>query len=309
VPARPDLRAPLPRAAATTPVLHTLRCGNGVAPRSILIVHPGALPVSVYGGLADRLPLELGVHLLNLQGVAEYQQAALTGGRSQLSIAGIAKSFARQVPQVLRPAERYVLIGWSFGGVIAHAMAGHLTGPAAPTHLVLLDSIAAVPGYQAQVSDLSDQTLLEWFCMYLGAKRGKPATLQKVPRDLGDVLSAMTASGALLPSTTVAGLAKVFEVYVDGLRRNSLLTRDFTATAGRIPTTAVRARHSLLAEPGPLGWDRICPPGLRVLTGEGDHYSMLTDPQTTALLAGLAQSILTPTLQQAQTVPHQLTPR
>jgi thioesterase domain-containing protein len=308
VPTRPELSPP--RGAVATPVLQTLRSGEGPAPRSVLIVHPGALPVSVYDGLARQLPDHFGVSLLNLQGVSEYQQAALTGGQSQLSIDDIAESFAAQVRQLLRPAERYALFGWSFGGVIAHAMTTHLTGPAAPAHLVLLDSIAAVPGYQAQVSDLSEQTLLEWFCMYLGAKRGTPADFTDgVPQSLGDVLAAMTASGALLPGTTVAGLAKVFEVYVDGLRRNSLLTLDFAAAVGRTPTTAVRARRSLLAEPGPLGWDRICPPGLRVLTGEGDHYSMLTDPRTTALLAELAQSVLTPAWQPTEPAQHYLIPR
>ena len=279
-----------------TPVLRTLRTGDASRPRSVSIVHPGALPSSVYDGLAGRLPIEYGIHLLNLQGLAQYQQAALTGGRSELSVVDIAEFFARRVREVLRPGEDHALVGWSFGGVIAHAMTAHLTAGTAPTQLVLLDSIAAVPGYQAQIDDLDEQTLLRWFAMYLGAKRGAPAQPGAAcPGSLEDVLAAMTDSGVLLPGTTIAGLAKVFAVYVDGLRRNSLLTRAFQAVPSQIATTVVRARRSLLAESGPMGWDQVCSPSLQVLTGEGDHYSMLTDAGTTALVAGIVRSVLTPT--------------
>jgi thioesterase domain-containing protein len=264
-----------------------------------VIVHPGALPASVYDRLVEQLPGECGVHLLDLQGLPQYQHAALNGGRSDLTITDIAESFAGLVRQLLRAGEEYLLLGWSFGGVIAHAMTAHLTGPLAPVHLILLDSIAAVPGYQAQVDDLDERLLLDWFCMYLGAKRGVQVQLAEGgPNTLEDVLAAMTGSGALLPGTTVAGLAKVFEVYVDGLRRNSLLTRAFHAEASQVSATAVRARRSLLAEPGPLGWDRICPPPVPVLTTDGDHYSMLTDTGTAALLAALASSALSVSSQQ-----------
>ncbi len=249
----------------------------------------------MYDGLAGRLPLEYGIHLLDLQALAQYQQAALTGGRSELSITDIAEFFARRVREVLRPGEEHVLIGWSFGGVIAHAMTTPLDAGTAPAHLVLVDSIAAVPGYQAQIEDLDEQTLLRWFAMYLGAKRGVPVQPEApCPRALEDVLAAMTDSGVLLPGTTIAGLAKVFAVYVDGLRRNSLLTRAFHAVPSQIATTVVRARRSLLAESGPMGWNQVCSPSLQVLTGEGDHYSMLTDAGTTALVADIVRSVLTP---------------
>ena len=283
---------------ASTPVVRTLRPGPSDQPQSIVIVHPGARPASVYDGLVEQLPADCGVHLLDLQGLPQYQRAALDGGRSDLAITDIAETFARLVLQLLRSEERYLLLGWSFGGVIAHAMTAYLDGPLAPAQLILLDSIAAVPGYQARVEDLEDRTLLEWFCMYLGAKRGVPVQLgDSGPDTLDDVLEAMTRSGALLPGTTAAGLAKVFEVYVDGLRRNSLLTRAFHAEPTLVHATAVRACRSLLAEPGPLGWDRICPSPVPVLTAGGDHYSMLTDTDTTALLAGLARSVLAATWQ------------
>lgn len=297
MPVLPDLTRA--RRPAGTPVSRTLRPALAGRPRSIVIVHPGALPASVYSLLADQLPADCGVHLLDLQGLPQYQQAALNGGRSDLAITGIAGSFAGLVRQLLRAGEPYVLLGWSFGGVIAHAMTPHLAGPLAPVHLILLDSIAAVPGYQAQVEDLDDRTLLEWFCMYLGAKRGVPVRLEESsPGGLEDVLAVMTGAGALLPGTTAAGLAKVFEVYVDGLRRNSLLTRAYHAIPSQVGATAVRARRSLLAEPGALGWDRVCPAPVPVLTAEGDHYSMLTDASTAALLATLVNSVLPSTSQQ-----------
>jgi thioesterase domain-containing protein len=258
-----------------------------------VIVHPGALPTSVYDRLVDQLPADYAVHLLDLQGLPQYQQAALNGGRSELAITDIAESFAQLVRQLLGADESYVLLGWSFGGVIAHAMTRHLTGPRTPAHLILLDSIAAVPGYQAKVEDLDDRTLFEWFCMYLGAKRGVPILFEESGLDtLDEVLAAMIAAGALLPGTTAAGLTKVFGVYVDGLRRNSLLTRAYHAMPSEVSTTAVRARRSLLAEQGPLGWDRICPLPVPVLTVDGDHYSMLTETAATAMLAALTASVL-----------------
>lgn len=286
---RPARRGP-------APVLRTLRPGAPGAPaQAVVLVHPGALDVTSYDVLVDRLPLSTAVHLLDLQGVPAYQQAALDAGRTDLRVSQIADGFAGLVSSVLRPGERWVLVGWSFGGVVSHLMTGLLPEPTRPAHLLLLDSIAPVPGYVAEIEELTTETLLEWFAMYLATKRGRAPVAPLVGlRSLDEVLEAMVACGALLPSTTAAGLGKVYGAYVDGLRRNTRLTADLALPLGSVPTTVVRARHSLLAETGPLGWDRVCPPGLRVLVGEGDHYSMLADPSTTALLTEVVVGALAP---------------
>ncbi|MEU5692912.1 thioesterase domain-containing protein [Actinosynnema sp. NPDC020468] len=259
-------------------------------PHPVVLVHPGAVRAADYADLAEAVRPGASLTVVDLEQVPEYFQAALTGGTADTSI----DALADRVVEVLRGRDlpdRWTLAGWSFGGVVAHAAVSRLEPGERPETLVLLDSIAPVPEYTAGEEDLASGLVLDWFAMYLAAKRGRPVdvppfTGADLDAGLALVLAAGLESGALLPGTGPPGLRKVFSAYADGLRRNNSLSRAHRPTPVHVPTWLVRPERGLLATPDPLGWSALTT-RLVVAPCPGDHYSMLRDPAALAVLAGV----------------------
>ncbi|MBY8870147.1 MULTISPECIES: thioesterase domain-containing protein [Streptomyces] len=274
------------------PVVHRHRTA---APgrHTVYLVHPGALDASVHRGLAEALPAGVGLTVLDLGGLPEYWQAALTGGHAATTIDALASRLLTAV-QVAHIEGDYVLAGWSFGGVVAHAMAGLPARHGRPTRLVLLDSIAPVEDYKHDDDALEPSLLLGWFTMYLGAKRGRPLHLGAerlaglgVDDGLKLVLEAAVAAEVLLPSTSLPGLRKLYDTYVDGLLRNNRLTNPHQPLPAPVPVVLVKAERSLIPEDRTLGWEPLAPHGLEVHTCPGDHYTMLTRADAASVVASL----------------------
>lgn len=274
---------------ASVPVLVRSLRTAGPSDPSVVFVHPGALSADVYGvaadAVADAVPTPVAIDVLDLQAVPEYYQQAGAG----LTIETLAERLAAAagLAQMSGPV---VLVGWSFGGVLAHAMAARMPTPA--RRLVVLDSIAAVEGNKPEVDELEPQTLLDWCYRYLEAKRGVSFPVHLRPTSLAELLEICTAYGALPADTALAGLTKVYDTYVEGLRRNSHLTRDFVPPTVGVPITAVRAQTSLVGEAGPLGYDRLTTAGCVTVSCPGSHYSMLTRPASVAAIAQVVTDAL-----------------
>ncbi|MEU3549605.1 MULTISPECIES: alpha/beta fold hydrolase [Streptomyces] len=259
--------------------------------RTVFFVHPGALAPTVYRALAGALPEGDGLTVLDLGAVPEYAEAALTGGRAATTVAGLAE---RLLAAVEPPPGPYTLAGWSFGGVLAVAMADALPAERRPARLVLLDSIAPTEEYKQPDDALEPGLLLDWFSMYLGAKRGRPVRLapgaldgRSVDDGLPVVLDAAVASGALLPDTPLPGLRKLYDTYVDGLLRNNRLTAPHRAAPAPLPVVLVKAERSLVPGDDTLGWLPLAPHGLTVHLCPGDHYTMLDHPDAVDTIARL----------------------
>ncbi|MFE0459969.1 thioesterase domain-containing protein [Kitasatospora sp. NPDC058965] len=271
--------------------VHRLRAadpGHG----TVHLVHPGALAVGVYRALADALPAGDGLTVLDLSGLPEYFEAALTGGRADTTV----QALADRLLEELRSAPGDTLAGWSFGGVVAQAMVERLPADRRPRELVLLDSIAPTEGYQQPDEALDPPLLLGWFGMYLGAKRGRPVPLTAehlagvgTEEGLLLVLDAAVTAGALLPDTPLPGLRKLYETYVDGLLRNNRLTAPYRPVPASVPLVLVTAERGLLPGDRTLGWEPLARHGLAVRGCPGDHYTMLTRPDAAALIAGLVR--------------------
>jgi thioesterase domain-containing protein len=267
----------------------------GSGPADVCIVHPGALPRSAWGPLAAEFAGE-SVWLLELDAVEEYRDAALGGSCPTLSVEDLADRLSAELLRI-GTAERLVLVGWSFGGVVAYAMAQREVQSS--RRVVLLDSIAPVDDYRRPNDALSTDLLLEWFAMYLGA-RG-PARLractpagESLETGLERVRAAAIEAGAVGPGTASAGLRKLFDTYVAGLRRNNDLAGPHRPGPTRRPLTLIKARHSLLEDPD-LGWSQLA--AVEVVESPGDHYTMVSQglafPQLTAVLRGaLAPSLV-----------------
>ncbi|PYC77996.1 thioesterase [Streptomyces tateyamensis] len=271
--------------------VHRLRAaqpGHG----TVHLVHPGALAAEVHRNLADALPDGDGLTVLDLSGLPAYFEAALTGGRADTTVQALAERLVAELE--LAPGD--TLVGWSFGGVVAQAMVELLPADRRPRELVLLDSIAPTEGYQQPDEALDAPLLLGWFGMYLGAKRGRPVPLD--PARLAGcgtedglllVLDAAVAAGALLPDTSLPGLRKLYETYVDGLLRNNRLTAPYRPVPASVPLVLVTAERSLLPGDRTLGWQPLARHGLTVHSCPGDHYTMLTRPDAAALIAELVR--------------------
>ncbi|MBN3932674.1 hypothetical protein IQ279_24195 [Streptomyces verrucosisporus] len=274
--------------------------GGGPETARVLVVHPGALPAAHYAGLARSLPAGTGLHVVDLEQVPEYFRAALDSGRVTTSIDRLATRAAEELRARGLLSRPWNLLGWSFGGVVGHALAGLLDGGERPGRLVLLDSIAPVPGYVQSEEAIGHDMALPWFCMYLAAKRGGGP--DALPAEFPDgaegpdgrpdaalelVLHAGLDSGVLRPGTTLPGLRKVYDTYLDGLRRNNRLAAGHRPRPAGLPLVLLRPERGLLATPDPLGWSVL---GDDLSTGHtpGDHYSMLREPEALRRIAAAA---------------------
>lgn len=105
------------RQDSVTPLL-TLRTGRARDRAPLFCVHPGAGIGWVYTGLLDPIDPDQPVHAL--QAPTLRPQAA-----PPASVAELACDYVRQVREI-QPSGPYRLLGWSFGALVAHAMAVRL---------------------------------------------------------------------------------------------------------------------------------------------------------------------------------------
>ncbi|MEU1621678.1 thioesterase domain-containing protein [Streptomyces sp. NPDC005722] len=289
---RPDRTAARP---APRPVLTPLREPAGGAARRLYAVHPGALAPTAWQPLAERLPEDTALSLLDLGNVPEFFAAALDPDVCGVTVAGLAERCLAEITASAPADTPFSLVGWSFGGVVGYEVAARLDAAghgARLEELVLLDSIAPVPAFKRADELLDPAMLLDWFAMYLGAKRGRPLVLSVPPvagtdEGLPALLAAATAQGVLPPGTELAGLRKLYAAYHGGLLRNNRCTAPYEPTPLDRTVTLVKPERSLLPDRGDLGWSRLSTRPVRRLGVPGDHYTMLREPTAVAVLAGL----------------------
>jgi thioesterase domain-containing protein len=120
--------------------------------RPLFCVHPGAGMSWPYAGLTQ--------HLGSLQPIYGLQTRALTQpGYQAPSVAAMAEDYLREIRQV-QPRGPYRLLGWSFGGVVAHAMATRLQQAGEEVELLaLMDAHPVTPQEAAQPR--SDRDIME----------------------------------------------------------------------------------------------------------------------------------------------------
>ncbi|MBL1102119.1 thioesterase domain-containing protein [Streptomyces coffeae] len=284
------------RAGASPIVLRHRQAVPGAT--TVCAVHPGSLPVGVWGHLADALPQDTGLTVLDLAGVPEYFEAALSGDHADLSIASLADRLTAAYradregpPQSPAP----VFVGWSFGGVLAQAVIERLAPEERPDRLVLVDSIAPTDAYQQPDDALDVPLLLRWFAMYLGAKRSRDLSTcfdsmgtDDLATGLELLLDAAVTSGALPPDTPPPGLRKLYDTYVEGLLRNNRLTAGHRPPVSSVPLVLIKAERSLIPQDKTLGWTELARHGLSLHAAPGDHYTTLTRPDAAEVIAELS---------------------
>ncbi|MEU8627023.1 alpha/beta fold hydrolase [Streptomyces sp. NPDC048669] len=287
MPQRPD-------PSAGRPVLTPLTSPDTGAARRLYAVHPGALAPAAWQPLAERLPADTALSLLDLGNIPAFFTAAFDPRAEPATVSELAGRCLAEIDASAPGDAPFSLVGWSFGGVVAFEIAARLEAEGRAgqlDELVLLDSIAPVPAFKRTDEVLEPRMLLDWFAMYLGAKRDRPFTVSVPPVAAAEdglpvVLAAATAQGLLPADTELAGLRKLYTAYHGGLTRNNRCTAPYEPAPLDRSITLVKPERSLLPDSGDLGWSLLSNRPVRRLAVAGDHYTMLQDPRTAAVLSG-----------------------
>lgn len=254
------------------------------APRGHLVcIHPGWLAVHHYQALADAMP-GWSIHVVEIGLCPQYWQApAGEGGvdrRADDLVDHIVDALCSRFP-----AAPIVLSGWSFGGVIAHAVAGRWPLPGQIKALAMLDSIAPRPGVDLGRVRRARRVSARWFVQYFNAHKGcslrlpwwRPIADEQVV--LRFLHRQALRQGAVQPGTSYQGFRKLFTGFTDGLARNGRLAAGLTARHFGGPALLFRARRGLLRRFmlfRHMGWGSLTT-RLELSTVPFDHYTVLTD--------------------------------
>ncbi|PHQ52016.1 hypothetical protein BLA24_10110 [Streptomyces cinnamoneus] len=183
---------------------------GGTAPAPLFCVHPAAGISWVYSGLLRHLDHDRPVYGLQARGLSDETAAPR-------SVEEMAEDYLTLVRSV-QPHGPYSLLGWSFGGVVAHHLAVRLQEEGEDVAaLVLMDGYPSVPTGSPTEADASP---------------GDPGTVREVFESLGHDPAAAAA-----PDSPLALLAR------GSWRRDARVHRQ-RADAGRLHTRRVRRERA-----------------------------------------------------------------
>ncbi|MEU4898133.1 amino acid adenylation domain-containing protein [Streptomyces sp. NPDC044780] len=202
-----------------------LRAQGRLAP--LFCVHPGGGLGWLYTGLLRHLDPERPVYALQSHGLQE-------DGILPSSVDEMAADYVQQI-RAVQPEGPYHLLGWSFGGLVAYAMATRLQS--AGERVGVLSILDAYPDNQWEFG-LPDYSKREWLGMLLESLRGgdiiipwageaQPSgEIADAPERDADELAAALVRESGLPARLLAGEA-TFPL-LDIMRSDIELTKKFS---------------------------------------------------------------------------------
>ncbi|WP_030675466.1 amino acid adenylation domain-containing protein, partial [Streptomyces rimosus] len=240
--------------------------GGGRAP--VHCVHPAGGLSWCYAGLIRNLPADVPIYGLQAQGVG----AATADEPLPATLEELAAHYATRVREV-QPEGPYRLLGWSTGGIIAHAMATHLQDEGHEVELLaILDAYPAEGFRDLPVPDEAEalESLLTMGGYGPDSLDGKPLTTANVVEVLQREGSPLSA----LPTDTIKALGDIYlntnhlvRAYDHRVFRGDVLffratvdTIDDTLTpetwtpyvTGRIDNTNIACSHKDMTLPEPI---------------------------------------------------------
>jgi thioesterase domain-containing protein len=190
-------------------VLLPLRPSGALPP--LFCMHPGGGLSWSYSGLMRHLPGERPIYGLQARGIMQPHMAPHT----LEEMAGDYLTFVRKV----QPTGPYHLLGWSFGGLVAHAMATRLQHEGETVAL-----LAVLDGYPIEASQLPQEEpdfdggkLLADQLRALGYYRGDG------PLQIASALELLRKGGDILSNLEEHQVAAIIQV----MKTNSRLARNF----------------------------------------------------------------------------------
>jgi thioesterase domain-containing protein/acyl carrier protein len=193
-----------------------------------------------------------------------------------------------------QPAGNCLLVGHSFGGLLAFEVAHQLQQQGRTVEMiVLVDSWAAYPAWWQKIKVLS--MTRAWSSLRFRTRHGWLKTRDRLRRALGRPADAsLPHQESELPQADIAhptgkiswGIFKRINWHA----RNHYQTRPLDSRA-----VLFRAQRSELASYYPianrLGWDGLLKRGLEVVDTPGDHFTLLKEPHVQILAEQLNQRL------------------
>ena len=219
---------------------------------------------------------------------------------TEFSVVQLARA-AGEVLRTRQPEGPWTLVGWSFGGVLAWALAQQLCaehGPAAVDRIVLLDTAAPGSGFDFTAGDARTAVLA---AHRLGQLVGRDLHLD--PEALRG-LSAETLTHKVLDLAAANGLPVTPALRNQGLRVVALRTAALAAleawqpspwpepdaTEGQAPTLWILRAADAEAD-WTAGWSQLATGPRTRRTVAGDHQSMLEPPHAESLTAVIQEAL------------------
>ncbi|MEU3838524.1 amino acid adenylation domain-containing protein [Streptomyces sp. NPDC028635] len=209
-------------------VVLPLRAGGTLPP--LFCVHPAGGFGWIYSALLRHTDRERPVYAVQARGLS--RDEPLPG-----DLDAMARDYAEQIRKTA-PEGPYQLLGWSFGGLVAHAVAARLQAEGATVDLLAV--LDAYPGaYDGSEHEVGEEQVLAILLNAAGVDRAE--TFGDAPLRRPDVLAALRDSGSALAHLDDAAIARMTGVFLN----NTRLIQDFTparfdgdmvffaATAGR----------------------------------------------------------------------------
>ena len=189
-----------------------------------------------YSGLMRHLPADRPIYGLQARGIAQPEMAPQT-------LEDMAADYVQTIRQI-QPTGPYNLLGWSFGGLVAHAIATRLQVQGERVALLaLLDSYPAEANGDSQNSDLDDETILANQLKALGYYQGDE------PLQVSSALDILRKDGDMLSNLEEHQVTAVIQV----LKQNVRLASNFVPHAFRRRRPAFCSHAGRDSAPGQLG--------------------------------------------------------
>lgn len=237
---------------------------SGARAPVLVCVHPIGGTVLWYRHLADALPAGVSVLGLQARGLDIRLEA-------DTSIPAMARHYVADTLTTC-PAGRVVLVGYSFGGLVAHEMAYQLAAAGTPPAGVLLldTSITEEPG------DPPSRARLLW--SLAGHALGLDVDVEELvvlaPEERARrILDLATARGTLPPAFGTDRLHRLIDIY----QVNSDAERAFRPGRYQGTVDLVRPREGRTDKESLAIWKRAASGGIRVHDVPGDHFNLIAE--------------------------------
>jgi thioesterase domain-containing protein/acyl carrier protein len=237
-------------------VLLPLRPSGSLPP--LFCIHPGGGLSWSYSGLMRHLPTDRPIYGLQARGITDPQMAPAT-------LEDMAADYVTFIRQV-QPTGPYHLLGWSFGGLVAHTMATQLQDRGeSVAMLALLDCypIAAQSEIHNE-TDLDDETLLAVQLRALGYYSGSE------PLQVSSALDILRQEGDILSNLEEHQVAAIIQV----MKQNSRLARHFRPQRFRGDVLLFAATQGG-SSPEPEKWEPYVSGTIAVHEVDCEHVHMM----------------------------------